>query len=55
VVIVGRLAPVKRQQKALEALERARLHVPDLRVELIGDGPDREQIERWIDDHDAAG
>ena len=55
VVVVGRLAPVKRQQQALEALERARRHVPDLRVELIGDGPDRGQIERWIDDHDAAG
>jgi glycosyltransferase involved in cell wall biosynthesis len=26
-----------------------------LTVELIGDGPDRAAIERWIDDHDARG
>ncbi len=55
VVVVGRLAPVKRQCRALEALAEARHAVPDLHVRLIGDGPDRDVVERWIADHDAAG
>lgn len=54
VVIVGRLAPVKRQRLALEALEVARRSVPDLSVKLVGDGPDRPLVEAWIDEHDAA-
>jgi glycosyltransferase involved in cell wall biosynthesis len=55
VVVVGRLAPVKRQRVALEALAVARRRVPELTVELVGDGPDRELVDRWIDDHDASG
>ncbi len=55
VVVVGRLAPVKRQRLALDAVARARRDHPTLTVELIGDGPDRAAIERWIDDHDARG
>jgi glycosyltransferase involved in cell wall biosynthesis len=54
VAIVGRLAPVKRQRLALAALAAARSQVPDLRVRLIGDGPDRPQIETWIEEHQAA-
>lgn len=54
VLIVGRLAPVKRQRATLEALAAARLAVPGLRVRLVGDGPDREAIEAWIATHDAA-
>jgi len=53
VVIVGRFAPVKRQRLALAALAFARTQVPSLRVRLIGDGPDRPQIEAWIDEHRA--
>lgn len=53
VVVVGRLAPVKRQRLALDALERARERVPGLRVELIGDGPDRDEIVAWVEAHDA--
>lgn len=55
VVIVGRLAPVKRQRHALQALEAARSSVPELTVELVGDGPDRDDIEHWIRQHDASG
>lgn len=54
VVVVGRLAPVKRQRLALESLAIARRQRPDLVVELIGDGPDRAAIEDWIDNHAAA-
>lgn len=54
VVVVGRLAPVKRQRLALDALERAQRMVPELTVDLVGDGPDRALVEAWIDDHDAA-
>ncbi|MFT5027101.1 MAG: glycosyltransferase involved in cell wall biosynthesis [Ilumatobacter sp.] len=53
VVIVGRLAPVKRQRLALAALAAARCQVPDLKVRLIGDGPDRPLIEAWIEEHHA--
>jgi glycosyltransferase involved in cell wall biosynthesis len=53
VVVVGRLAPVKRQRLALAALVEARRVVPALTVELVGDGPDRALLDRWIDDHDA--
>lgn len=55
VVVVGRLAPVKRQRLALDALERARRVVPELTVDLVGDGPDRTLVQAWVDDHDAAG
>ncbi len=54
VLIVGRLAPVKRQRAALDALFESRRSQPDLRVELIGDGPDRPEIERWVTSNDAA-
>jgi len=53
VVVVGRLAAVKRQRLALAALASARSSVPDLTVDVIGDGPDRPLIEQWILDHDA--
>lgn len=53
VVVVGRLAPVKRQRLALDALERARRGEPTLTVDIVGDGPDRPLIERWIEQHDA--
>jgi glycosyltransferase involved in cell wall biosynthesis len=55
VVVVGRLAPVKRQRLALDALEQARRSIPDLTVDLVGDGPDRALVQTWIDTHDASG
>ncbi len=54
VVIVGRLAPVKRQRAVLDALMPIREAVPELQVRLVGDGPDRAAIDAWIDAHDAA-
>ena len=55
VLIVGRLAPVKRQRLALTELQRARDRHPQLTAEVVGDGPDRAAIERWIAENDAAG
>ena len=55
VVIVGRLAPVKRQRLALAALASVRTQVPSLRVRLIGNGPDRPEIDAWIEEHCAQG
>ena len=53
VVVVGRLAPVKRQRVALDALADARRSVPGLTVDLAGDGPDRAPVAAWIAEHDA--
>jgi glycosyltransferase involved in cell wall biosynthesis len=53
VVVVGRFAPVKRFQLAVEAAAAARRSVPDLRVRLIGDGPLRPELDRWVAEHDA--
>lgn len=47
VVIVGRLAPVKRIEAALGALARVREQIPDLSVEVVGDGPLRVDLESW--------
>jgi glycosyltransferase involved in cell wall biosynthesis len=55
VVVVGRLAPVKRQRLALTALAEARRAVPELTVELVGDGPDRGLVDAWIAEHAADG
>ncbi len=45
VVAVGRLAPVKRFDELLRAAEAARRRVPHLRLELVGDGPMRRDLE----------
>jgi glycosyltransferase involved in cell wall biosynthesis len=53
IVAAARLAPVKRFELLLEAALAARGRVPDLRVRIVGDGPLRTDLDRWIDDHDA--
>ena len=55
VVAVARLAPVKRTDLLLESALAARQRVPDLRVRIVGEGPLRTDLERWIAEHDAAG
>lgn len=42
---VGRLTPVKRYDRFLEALHAARQSVPSLRGEIVGDGPARSDLE----------
>jgi len=53
VVAAARLAPVKRLELLLAAAEEARTRVADLELRIIGDGPERSHLERWIDEHDA--
>lgn len=49
IVVVARLAPVKRVQRALEAVEMVRNTLGSARVEVIGDGPDHQSLQHWID------
>ena len=44
-VFVGRLAAVKGVPVLFEALQAARIHAPDLHLTLIGDGPERAELE----------
>ncbi len=48
VLVVGRLTQMKRQINIVQAVAEARREIPDLRLEIIGDGPDRERLERGI-------
>lgn len=53
VVAAGRLAPVKRFDVLLPAALEARTAVGDVELVLVGEGPQRGELERWVDDHDA--
>ena len=48
IVAVGRLAPVKRFGALIEAADHARRLVPDLRLEIAGSGPLREELEAQV-------
>jgi glycosyltransferase involved in cell wall biosynthesis len=54
VVCVGRLAPVKRQDRMIEAAVTARRRVPDLELVIVGEGPLRTDLENAIARHGAA-
>jgi glycosyltransferase involved in cell wall biosynthesis len=53
IVAVGRQAPVKRFGLLLEAAAEARKKVSLLEVVLVGDGPERQELEAWVRDHHA--
>jgi glycosyltransferase involved in cell wall biosynthesis len=55
VVAAARLAPVKRFMLLVEAAATARRRIPDLQLRIVGEGPERAALERWIAEHDAAG
>ena len=55
ILAVGRQAPVKRFDRLFEQVAIARRTVPDLRLTLVGDGPERARLEQWVDAHDARG
>lgn len=45
-IFVGRLAAVKGLRVLMEAFEIARQRVPDLKLTLVGDGPERDALEK---------
>lgn len=49
IVAVARLAPVKRFGLLLDAAVQARALVPDLTLTIVGDGPDRPELDRRVD------
>jgi glycosyltransferase involved in cell wall biosynthesis len=53
VVAAGRLAPVKRFDLLLDAARDARASIPMLRVRIIGEGPTRLDLVRWIERNQA--
>lgn len=48
VVAVGRLAQMKRHLELVRAVGEARRRMPELRLEIIGEGPDRAALEAGI-------
>lgn len=52
-VAVGRLAPVKRFDRVIDAAIEARQHVPELRLDIIGQGPLHHELLDQIDRADA--
>lgn len=48
VVAVGRLVPVKRFDRLIRAAVALREQVPDLAVEIVGTGPEREALESLV-------
>ena len=55
IVCVGRLAPVKRQDKLIDEAVVAKRRVPDLQLVIVGDGPLRPVLEERIAHHGAGG
>ncbi len=53
IVCVGRLAPVKRQDKLIDEAVVAKRRVPDLQLVIVGEGPLRPVLERRIAHHGA--
>jgi glycosyltransferase involved in cell wall biosynthesis len=51
VVFVGRHIPEKQATALVPAIARARARVPELRGEILGDGPARPQVLRLIAEH----
>jgi glycosyltransferase involved in cell wall biosynthesis len=49
-VFAGRHIPEKRAPALVPALARARQHVPELRAEILGDGPERPAVLRAVAD-----
>ncbi len=48
VVSVGRLVPVKRQDRLIRAVAAARRDAPDLELRVVGTGPDRTDLEALV-------
>lgn len=55
VVFAGRHIPEKRVPAIVPAIARVRKQLPDLRCEIFGDGPDRDETLRLIQEHGLNG
>jgi glycosyltransferase involved in cell wall biosynthesis len=53
IVAVGRLAPVKRFDRLIRAVVAARGSAPDLKLTIVGIGPDRGELEQLVATLDA--
>lgn len=47
-ISVGRLSPEKNWKRLIEASSKAMADHPSLRLVLVGDGPEREKLERYV-------
>jgi colanic acid/amylovoran biosynthesis glycosyltransferase len=50
IICVGRLAPVKAQSLLIDAVSRLNDVGRNVRLRLVGDGPDRQELERKVQD-----
>lgn len=50
VLFVGRLAPPKRPDLVVRAIDRVRRTWPDVELHIVGDGPDRARLEALVDE-----
>lgn len=50
-ITVGRLTEKKGHLDAIQAVERVRQDGTDLRLRIVGDGPQRDELERYIRSH----
>jgi len=50
VVFVGRLIPEKNAPALVAAVARVRDRIPDVRLEIYGDGPDSERVRRSVEE-----
>jgi glycosyltransferase involved in cell wall biosynthesis len=50
IMAVGRLAPVKRFDRVVDAAVTARRRIPDLELDIVGGGPLRDELRQRIDD-----
>ncbi len=55
VVMLNRLAPGKRVDHAIRAWRRVVQSVPDARLDIYGDGPLRDDLQKLIDERELAG
>jgi glycosyltransferase involved in cell wall biosynthesis len=53
IVVVARLAPVKRVEMVIAAAAEAREDLPELTLTIVGDGPDRARLDALVADLDA--
>ena len=51
-LFVGRLIPEKNPDLVLRAVDRLRETIPDVRCVLVGEGPERQSLERTVADRD---